>query len=149
MLNLAPKLNHHNLNEETLKHFARLQARDEEGGIRTNTTICLGKIAHHLDPAIRQSSLILAFLRVMRDPFPPARIAAIMALSATQNFYPVNDCSTKIMPALCHLTSDPEKSVRDVAFKSLKGFLSKMEKVFEDPSLVAQMGKSLGKRSFR
>lgn len=52
MLHLAPKLNYNNLNEEVLKHFARLQSRDEEGGIRTNTTVCLGKIACHLHPQV-------------------------------------------------------------------------------------------------
>lgn len=143
MLHLAPKLNYHNLNEEVLKHFARLQARDEEGGIRTNTCVCLGKIASYLHPPIRQTSLIPAFLRAMRDPFPPARIAGILALSATQNFYSLKDCSTKVMPALCHLSMDPEKQVRDQAFKALKGFVSKLEKVSEDPSLVEQMGKEI------
>ncbi|CAG2122601.1 unnamed protein product, partial [Medioppia subpectinata] len=36
MLHMASKLNYHNLNEEIVKNFSRLQARDEEGGIRTN-----------------------------------------------------------------------------------------------------------------
>ena len=53
MLHLAPKLNYKNLNEELLKQFARLQAKDDQGGIRTNTTVCLGKIACHLNPQVR------------------------------------------------------------------------------------------------
>ena len=53
MLLLAPKLNDKNLNVELLKHFAKMQAKDEQGGIRTNTTICLGKIACYLNPAVR------------------------------------------------------------------------------------------------
>lgn len=81
----------------------------------------------------------------MRDPFPPARIAGILALSATQNFYSLRDTATKVMPALCHLTMDPEKSVREHAFKALLGFVSKIEKVSEDPSLAAQMGKFFAK----
>lgn len=75
----------------------------------------------------------------MRDPFPPARVASILALSATQNFYSLRDTATKVMPALCHLTMDPDKSVRDQAFKALKGFVSKLEKVSEDSSLAEQM----------
>ena len=39
------------------------------------------------------------------------------------------------------LTLDPDKSVRDAVFKVLKGFLSKVEKVSEDPSLREEMGK--------
>ena len=141
MLHLASKLSYNNLNEDLLNHFGRLQARDEEGGIRTNTTVCLGKIACHLHPSIRQKVLIPAFLRSMRDPFPPARIAGILALTATQTYYSLKETGTKVMPALCHLTMDPDRSVRDQAFKALKGFLSKMEKVSEDPSLAASMGK--------
>lgn len=50
IIHLAPKLNYNNLNVEVLRHFARLQSRDDQGGIRTNTTVCLGKIAPHLHP---------------------------------------------------------------------------------------------------
>ncbi|XP_015794530.1 N-terminal kinase-like protein [Tetranychus urticae] len=139
MLHLAPKLSYSNLNEEVIKHFARLQTRDEEGGIRTNTAVCLGKIAKYLHPQTRQTVLIPSFLRSMRDPFVPARIAGILALSATQTFYSLCDTATRVMPALCHLTMDPDKSVRDQAFKALKGFISKIEKVSEDPSLAEQM----------
>ena len=32
-----------------MKHFARLQACDDQGPIRTNTTVCLGKILVNLD----------------------------------------------------------------------------------------------------
>ncbi|XP_076313835.1 LOW QUALITY PROTEIN: N-terminal kinase-like protein [Tachypleus tridentatus] len=139
MLHLSSKLNYHNLDEELLKHFARLQAKDDQGGIRTNTTVCLGKIASYLHPQTRQKVLIPAFSRAMRDPFPPARTAGILALSATQSYYTLRDCATRILPALCALTVDPDKSVRDQAFKAAKGFLSKLEKVSEDPSLAEQM----------
>lgn len=136
---LSTKLNYNNLNVEVLKHFARLQAKDEEGGIRTNTTVCLGKIANDLHPDVRQKCLISAFTRAMRDPFPPARIAGIMALAATQQYFPLQDVASKILPNLCHLTLDPDKSVRDSVFRVLKGFLGKMEKVSEDPALRETM----------
>lgn len=141
MIHLAPKLNYNNLNVEVLRHFARLQAKDEQGGIRTNTTVCLGKIAQHLHPQIRQKVLISAFIRAMRDPFPPARNAGVLALAATQQYYLLSEVSTRILPALCHLTMDPEKSVRDSVFRTIKGFLGKLEKVSEDPSLRESMGK--------
>lgn len=34
IVHLAPKLNYNNLNVEVLKHFARLQSKDDQGGIR-------------------------------------------------------------------------------------------------------------------
>lgn len=54
IVHLAPKLDYNNLNVEVLRYFAKLQSKDEQGGIRTNTTVCLGKIAQHLHPQIRQ-----------------------------------------------------------------------------------------------
>lgn len=139
VIHLASKLNYNNLNIEVLRHFARLQAKDEQGGIRTNTTVCLGKIAQHLHPQIRQKVLISAFVRAIRDTFPPARNAGILALAATQQYYLLSDVSTRILPALCHLTMDPEKSVRDSVFRTIKGFLGKLEKVSEDPTLRESM----------
>ncbi|KAK5648616.1 hypothetical protein RI129_003508 [Pyrocoelia pectoralis] len=139
VIHLAPKLNYNNLNVEVLRHFARLQAKDDQGGIRTNTTVCLGKIAQHLHPQIRQKVLISAFIRAMRDPFPPARNAGILALAATQQYYLLTEVSTRILPALCQLTMDSEKVVRDSVFRTIKGFLGKLEKVSEDPSLRESM----------
>ena len=54
MLYLAPKLNYKNLNVELMKHFSRLQTNDDQGVIRTNTIVCLGKIAPHLNPSVRR-----------------------------------------------------------------------------------------------
>jgi hypothetical protein len=61
MIHLAPSLNFSNLDEGVvMKHFSRL-LRDEQPGIRTNTTVCLGKVARYLHPNTRQKVLISAF----------------------------------------------------------------------------------------
>lgn len=143
MLHLAGKLNYKNLNEELMKHFARLQAKDDQGGIRTNTTVCLGKIAGYLSPNIRQKIITSAFLRALRDPFPAARQAGILGMAATQNYYHLKEISVKLLPALCTATMDPEKGVRDQAFKAIKGFLSKLEKVSENPDLLEELEKDV------
>ncbi|KAH8313729.1 hypothetical protein KR067_010925 [Drosophila pandora] len=139
IIHLAPKLNYNNLNVEVLRHFARLQARDDQGGIRTNTTVCLGKIAPHLHPQVRQRVLVSAFIRAMRDPFPPARVAGVLALAATQQYFLLSEVANRVLPSLCSLSVDPEKTVRDPAFKTIRGFLGKLEKVSEDPSLRETM----------
>ncbi|XP_076442467.1 N-terminal kinase-like protein isoform X2 [Babylonia areolata] len=139
MLHLASKLNYKNLNEELMKHFARLQSKDDQGGIRTNTTVCLGKIACHLNPGMRQKILVSAFMRALKDPFPPARQAGILAMAATQNFYHMQEIANRLLPSLCTMTRDPEKSVRDQAFKAIRGFLDKLEKLSEDPDLQEDM----------
>lgn len=140
IVHLAPKLDYNNLNVEVLRYFAKLQSKDEQGGIRTNTTVCLGKIAQHLHPQIRQKVLIGAFIRGTRDPFPPARSASVLALAATQQYFLLQEVANKILPALCPLTTDPDKGVRDNAFRTIRGFLSKLERVSEDPGLRESMG---------
>ena len=82
-----------------------------------------------------------AFCRALRDPFPPARQAGVLALAATHNYYTLNDVAAKIIPPLALSTRDPEKSVRDQAFKAIKLFLSKLEKVSEHPEQAAEIGK--------
>lgn len=47
----------------------------------------------------------------MKDPFPPSRMAAVLAFSATQQFYSLIEVANKIVPALAPLTCDPEKQV--------------------------------------
>ncbi|XP_076226304.1 N-terminal kinase-like protein yata isoform X2 [Nomia melanderi] len=139
VVHLAPKLDYNNLNVETLRYFAKLQSKDEHGGIRTNTTVCLGKIAQHLHPQIRQKVLIGAFIRGTRDTFPPARTAGILALAATQQYFLLQEVANRILPALCPLTTDVDKGVRDNAFRTIRGFLSKLERVSEDPGLRESM----------
>lgn len=62
---------------------------------------------------IRQKLLLSAFMRAVRDPFPPARQAGILGMAATQNYYLLADIAGKLLPTLCSLTMDPEQSVRE------------------------------------
>lgn len=79
----------------TATTYSALLASFLQGGIRTNTTVCLGKVASYLHPDVRQKCLVSAFLRATRDPFPPARIAGVLALAATQQFYALQDVANK------------------------------------------------------
>merc|ERR1719477_466997 len=144
MIHFAPKLSYSNLDEVVvLKHFVRL-ARDEQGGIRTNTIVCLGKIARHLHPKTRQQALLACFSRGLKDPFPPSRIASINAIAATQQFYTVQETGSRVLPVLAPASVDPEKAVREQALRVIRGFLGKLEKVSEDPSLAEEMDKEVG-----
>ncbi|XP_070693538.1 N-terminal kinase-like protein [Pempheris klunzingeri] len=143
MLLLAPKLNETNLNQELMRHFARLQARDEQGPIRCNTTVCLGKIASYLNAGTRQRVLISAFSRATKDPFPASRSAGVLGFAATHNYYSITEIAARILPTLCAITVDPDKSVRDQAFKAIKSFLTKLEAVSEDPTKLAEIEKDV------
>ncbi|KAF7633250.1 hypothetical protein Mgra_00007351 [Meloidogyne graminicola] len=135
----ADKLNYNNLNNDLMKYLAKLQGSDPEPSIRTNTTICLGKIGCFIDSSHRQRILISAFTRALKDPFPPARLAGVIALSATQQYFSLNEVAQKVLPNLSPLAVDPEKQVRDQTFKALGGFLEKLQKASDNPELIAEM----------
>ncbi len=52
-------------------------------------------------------------MRAMKDPFPPARQAGILGIASTQNFYQLNEVALRLLPALCAVTRDSDKGVRD------------------------------------
>lgn len=85
----------------------------------------------------------MAFVRCLRDPFAPARLAALNALRSTQMFYPLQAAATQVMPALCHLTIDQEKKVRDEAFKLLGEFVEKVRRVSENPAVIDEIESEL------
>lgn len=64
-------------------------------------------------------------------------------MAATQQYFLLSEVANRILPALCPLSLDPDKSVREALFRTLKGFLGKLEKVSEDPTLRESMGKLL------
>jgi SCY1-like protein 1 len=127
VLHLISKLSDRIINGELLRFLAKT-ANDEQPGIRTNTTICLGKIARSLGTSSRSKVLIAAFGRSLRDPFVHARSAALMALGATIDVFTEDDCATKILPQLCISLVDKEKIVRDQANKTVETYLQRVKK---------------------
>ena len=127
VLYIISKLSDRIINGELLRLLAKT-ANDEQPGIRTNTTICLGKIARNLGTASRSKVLIAAFGRSLRDPFVHARSAALMALTATIDVFSDDDCASKILPAICINLVDREKIVRDQANKAVDVYLQKVRK---------------------
>ncbi|KAI9688505.1 MAG: hypothetical protein M1822_001454 [Bathelium mastoideum] len=127
VLTVVGKLSDRVINGELLRHLAKT-ANDEQPGIRTNTTICLGKIAKNLGTNTRAKVLTAAFSRSLRDPFLHARNAALLALAATSDCFSEEDSATKILPAICPSLVDKEKLVRDQANKALDLYLQRIRK---------------------
>ena len=127
VLTLITKLSDRAINGELLKYLAKT-SNDEQPGIRTNTTICLGKIARNLGVHTRQKVLIAAFVRSLKDPFVHGRNAALQALAATSDLFPEEDCATKILPSLCLSLIDKEKLVRDQANKTFDVYVARVRK---------------------
>jgi SCY1-like protein 1 len=127
VLTVIGKLSDRTINGELLKYLAKT-SNDEQPGIRTNTTICLGKISKNLGVGTRSKVLIAAFTRSLRDPFVHARNAALMALAVTSDAFNEDDCANRILPALCPCLIDKEKLVRDQANKTLDAYLHRIRK---------------------
>ncbi|KAI0386958.1 ARM repeat-containing protein [Hypomontagnella monticulosa] len=127
VLVIIGKLSDRTINGELLKYLAKT-ANDEQPGIRTNTTICLGKIAKNLGSSSRAKVLIAAFTRSLRDPFVHARNAALMALAATCEYFTEEECASRILPVICPSLIDKEKLVRDQANKAMEVYLQRIRK---------------------
>ncbi|EAQ85827.1 hypothetical protein CHGG_07080 [Chaetomium globosum CBS 148.51] len=127
VLTLITKLSDRTINGELLRYLAKT-ANDEQPGIRTNTTICLGKIAKYLGTSSRGKVLIAAFTRSLRDPFVHARNASLMALAVTSDCFSDEDCAVRIVPAVCPSLIDKEKVIRDQASKTIDVYLAKIKK---------------------
>ncbi|KAI5283437.1 hypothetical protein KEM54_002132 [Ascosphaera aggregata] len=127
VLTVIEKLSDRTTNGDLLRYLAKT-ANDEQPGIRTNTTICLGKIARHLGQSSRAKVLVAAFGRSLRDPFVHARNAALLALAATSELFTEEDCATKVLPAVCPALVDKEKLVRDQACKTMDIYLLRVRK---------------------
>ncbi|OAT06075.1 SCY1 protein kinase [Blastomyces gilchristii SLH14081] len=140
VLAVIGKLSDRTINGELLRYLAKT-ANDEQPGIRTNTTICLGRIARNLGQSSRAKVLTAAFSRSLRDPFVHARNAGLLALSATLDLFTEEDCATKLLPAICPSLLDKEKLVRDQANKTLDLYLQRIRKFsasMPDTTLPAQ-----------
>lgn len=127
VLVIINKLSDRTVNGELLRYLAKT-ANDEQPGIRTNTTICLGKIAKNLGTSTRGKVLIAAFTRSLRDPFVHARNASLLALAVTADYFSEEDCATRIMPTVCPLLIDKEKLIRDQATKTIDVYIQKIRK---------------------
>ena len=115
LMHFAPKLTAHNM-DLALKALSKLQT-DPEPAIRTNTGYCLAKIAPSMTPATAEKVLIPAFTRMLRDPFPPARVAGLTSLQATLESHRPVDVARKILPCVTPLLADDQFEVRQATGK--------------------------------
>ena len=128
ILPLAPKLSDRILNNELLRLLAKTQM-DPESGIRTNTTILIGRLAPLMSTNTKKTVLVPAFARSLKDTFVHARVAGLMALIATGDSFEAEDLAKQVLPAMAPCLLDKEKIVRDQADKGFDVFLKRVREV--------------------
>ncbi|KAG2142740.1 uncharacterized protein EDB93DRAFT_601216 [Suillus bovinus] len=123
---ISPKLSDRILNNDLLRHLARLQS-DPEASIRTNTCILIGRLGPSLGHNTKRKVLVPAFSMALKDSFVHARVAGVMAFMATAECFDIDDVAGRVVPAVVGATLDKEKLVRDQAFKAVELFVKRLE----------------------
>lgn len=124
---LVPRLSERVITASLLRHLSKLQI-DEDPAIRANTTICLGNIAQYLNQATAKRVLLNAFTRSLKDAFPPARLAGVMALEHTSQYYEPLEVSQRLIPSLAPLCMDAQRDVRTRAFEVLDLYVASLKR---------------------
>ncbi|KAH7099222.1 ARM repeat-containing protein [Auriculariales sp. MPI-PUGE-AT-0066] len=121
---LSPKLGDRILNNDLLRHLAKMQL-DPEPSIRTNTCILLGRLAPKLGANTKKKVLVPAFARATKDAFVHARVAGVMAFGASVDAgcFESEAIAERVLPCVAACLVDREKIVRDAAFKAVDGFI--------------------------
>eukprot|EP01012_Entosiphon_sulcatum_P031795 TRINITY_DN40501_c0_g1_i1.p1 TRINITY_DN40501_c0_g1~~TRINITY_DN40501_c0_g1_i1.p1 ORF type:complete len:771 (-),score=130.14 TRINITY_DN40501_c0_g1_i1:105-2417(-) len=127
LVHFVPHLPERIIANDVLKAIWALQT-DPEGGIRTNTAICLAKLAPSLTQAVREKMFIACFTRALKDTFHHARMAACSSFAATVDYYSPPQLATVVLPAVAPLTVDPVKEVRVTAFQCITAIMRKLQR---------------------
>jgi SCY1-like protein 1 len=118
---LVPHLTHPNL-EKLSRYLVRLQG-DPEPSIRTNTVIFFSKLAPHLTETTRQKMLLPAYVRAMKDPFTPCRLAALKSTLQSKEFFDPIGIASRVLPAVTPQLLDSSAEVRREAFMAVEDLL--------------------------
>ena len=124
-LGLVDSLNAPNL-EKLTRYLIRLQS-DAETSIRTNAVIFVSKIAPRMSEVSRDKHLLPAYIRSMKDTFPPARLAAIQAILQSKDLFSPGDVAIKVLPAVSPLLVDPITDVRKEAFQVMNAYMTVLQ----------------------
>ncbi|TFY50780.1 hypothetical protein EVG20_g11332 [Dentipellis fragilis] len=123
---LSDKFSERILNNELLRHLARLQS-DPEASIRTNTCILIGRLGPTLGYHTKRKVLVMAFAKALKDDFVHARVAGLMASMACVDCFDIEELAGKVVGVVAGALVDKEKLVRDQAFKAIELFMKRLE----------------------
>lgn len=111
---LYPQFNERIINNDLLRHLAKMQA-DPEASIRTNSCILIGRLGPSLGYNTKKKVLVPAFSRALKDPFVHCRVAGLMALMATVECFEIEELAARVIPNMSFAMMDKDKYVHDRA----------------------------------
>jgi len=131
-LHLVKHLTPANL-EKLVRYLVRLQG-DTEDGIRTNAIIFVGRVSSDLSEAARDKFILPAFVRAMKDNFPPCRLAALRSIMSCSSvggvennnvdkLYDPARLAKEVLPCVVPHLVDEAADVRFEAFRVVDSLL--------------------------
>lgn len=136
VLHIHDKLSDRQLNNELLRYLAKLQ-NDEKPEIRTNTVVCLCRIAKNLNSNSRTNVLITAYGKALKDKFAPTKYAALLAFEQCIEFFSAEICCSKILSVLAPSLLDKSSKVRLEAGRVFELYMGKiMEEASKLPTTI-------------
>uniref|UniRef100_A0A7S3DDJ8 Protein kinase domain-containing protein n=1 Tax=Palpitomonas bilix TaxID=652834 RepID=A0A7S3DDJ8_9EUKA len=111
---ITPKLKESQVDGPLLKALGRC-LNDQDARLRTNATVSLAMIGPSLPQKLQEKILVPSFTKRLRDPFPPARGAALRSLVANAAHLKPADLAKMALPAVVVLTVDAVEDVRQEA----------------------------------
>lgn len=130
VLPISGKLTDRQLSNDLLRYLAKLQ-NDDKPEIRTNTVICLCKIARHLNLSSRPGVLITAYNKSLKDKFMPARNAALLSFEACIGYFTPEICCSRVLSSVAPCLLDKLAKVRAQARKVFDMYMAKIEEEAE------------------
>ncbi len=121
MIYLVPKVSSTDVNS-VVTNLAKLQG-DPVPGIRTNAIYCLAKISANVPEGSRRKALFRFFSRGVKDPFAPARVAALASFQACVSQFTAADIARRVVPAVAVLGVDAHPDVRRACLQALSVML--------------------------
>ncbi|KAI0258684.1 hypothetical protein BC834DRAFT_910313 [Gloeopeniophorella convolvens] len=92
--------------------------------LRESTVKAIGLLT---DKNTRRKVLGAACAKALKDNFPPARVAALMACMACASLFDMEELAGKVIGLVAGALVDKEKTVRDQAFKAVAMFVKILE----------------------
>lgn len=116
------------VNQDLLKVLAKLQM-DPKPSIRTNTLILIIKISSKIYTNSRNSVIITALSKSLRDSFTPCKLTALNGFETLIEQFSLDEICGKILGHLAVSLMDPKsKKVRTEAKRIFELYLSSVEK---------------------
>lgn len=141
MVPLAGILNSNNM-MGLLRLLKNMQS-DQDAQIRTNSVICVAKIAEHIDPKFREQTLAQCFGKAAMDTFTPARKAAIAAYKTNIQYFTSVTVATSVIPSISPLCIDAVEDIRIPALRLMLQLVNSlasndMDKINEEQAPVQE-----------